>query len=167
MYTALSADLASRGYVVVALSAPYESGVSVLAGGTVVGQTVHPDVTGPPPHPAVQHLIDIRTADSSFVLDQLSQLAAVDPNSPLAGHLDLHHVGIVGHSIGGATAVQALASDQRVKVGVDLDGKLFGSEPGARLTGRSCGSSLAPHPPLSMHTDETGSSTASVTEGRW
>ena len=50
-YTALCADLASRGYVVVALSEPYESSVSVLAGGKVVGQTTHPDVMGPPPHP--------------------------------------------------------------------------------------------------------------------
>jgi predicted dienelactone hydrolase len=133
LYTALCVDLASRGYVVVALSAPYESGVSVLTGGTVVGQTVQPDVTGPPPHPAVQRLIDIRTADSSFVLDQLDHLAEVDPNSPLLGHLDLRHVGIVGHSIGGATAVQAMAGDPRLKIGVNLDGKLFGAEPDAHL----------------------------------
>ena len=63
-YTALSADLASRGFVVVALSVPYESSVSVLAGGRVVGQTIHPDVMGPPPHRALERLIDIRAADS-------------------------------------------------------------------------------------------------------
>lgn len=133
MYTALCADLASRGYVVVALSVPYESGVSVLAGGQVVGQTTHPDVMGPPPHPALQRLIDIRAADTSFVLDELSRLAQVEPNSPLAGHLDLRHVGIAGHSMGGATAVQVMAGDPRFKVGVNLDGKLFGAEPDSRL----------------------------------
>jgi dienelactone hydrolase len=132
-HTALCADLASRGYVVVALSAPYESAVSVLAGGRVVGQATHPDVMGPPPHPAVERLIDIRTADSSFVLDQLSRLTQLDANSPLAGHLDLQHVGIVGHSIGGATAVQVIAADPRFKVGVNIDGKLFGAERTARL----------------------------------
>jgi len=132
-YTALCADLASRGYVVVALSVPYESGVTVLAGGTVVGQTIHPDVMGPPPHPALERLISIRAADSRFALDQLSRLAQLEPSSPLAGHLDLRHVGIVGHSIGGATAVQVMASDRRFEVGVDLDGKLFGTEPNARL----------------------------------
>ncbi|MDP9262242.1 MAG: hypothetical protein M3O89_09740, partial [Actinomycetota bacterium] len=132
-YTALCADLASRGYVVVALSVPYESAVSVLAGGEVVGQTTHPDVMGPPPHPALERLIDIRTADSSFVLDQLSRLAQLEPNSPLAGHLDLRHVGIAGHSLGGATAVQVMAGDTRFKVGVNLDGKLFGAEPDAHL----------------------------------
>src|SRR5205814_741802 len=125
--------LASRGYVVIALSAPYESAVSVLPGGQVVGQTTHPGVMGPPPHPDVERLIDIRAADSSFVLDQLSRLAQVEPASPLAGHLDLQHVGIVGHSIGGATAVQVMAAYPRFKVGVDLDGKLFGTEPDARL----------------------------------
>src|SRR4029450_10144116 len=59
-----------------------------------------------------------------------------DPGSPLAGHLDLRHVGIVGHSIGGATAVQVMVSEPRFRVGVDLGGKLFGTEPDARL-GRS------------------------------
>jgi dienelactone hydrolase len=91
LYTALCADLASRGYVVIALSVPYESAVSVLARGQIVGQTTHPDVMGPPPHPDV------------------------------------------GHSIGGATAVQVMAADPRFKVGVDLDGKLFGAERNARL----------------------------------
>ena len=132
-YTALCADLASRGYVVVALSVPYESSVSVLQGGRVVGQTTHPDVMGPPPHPALERLIAIRAADSRFVLDQLGRLAQVEPGSPLAGHLDLQHVGIVGHSLGGATAVQVMAGDPRFKVGVNLDGKLFGKEPDARL----------------------------------
>jgi predicted dienelactone hydrolase len=54
MYTALCTDLASRGYVVVAFTEPYESAVSVLAEGQVVGQTTHPDVMGPPPHPALR-----------------------------------------------------------------------------------------------------------------
>ena len=133
LYTALCADLASRGYVVIAVSAPYESAVSVLSGGQIVGQTTHPNVTGPPPHPDVERLIDIRTADSSFALDQLTRLTQIAPDSPLAGHLDLQHVGIVGHSIGGATAVQVMAADPRFKVGVDLDGKLFGTERNARL----------------------------------
>ena len=119
--------------VVIALSAPYESAPTVLAGGRVVGQTVHPDVMGPPPHPELQRLIDLRAADASFVLDRLAALATDDRRSPLAGRLDLRHVGIVGHSLGGATAVQVLAADPRFKVGVNLDGKLFGTQPDAHL----------------------------------
>ena len=153
-YSALCADLASRGFVVVALSVPYESAVSVLAGGRVIGQTIHPDVMGPPPHRALERLIDIRAADSRFVLDQLGRLAQVEPGSPLAGHLDLQHVGIVGHSIGGATAVQVMAGDPRFKVGVNLDGKLFGTEPDARLN----------RPFLWIQSDE--SKTSEYTNGR-
>ncbi len=133
LYTALMTDLASRGYVVIAVSYPYESGVSVLANGQVVAQTVHPDVMGLPPHRTIERLIDIRTADSSFVLDQLTHLAQFDPTSSLAGRLDLGHVGFVGHSVGGATVVQVLAADPRFKVGVNLDGKLFGAERTAHL----------------------------------
>src|SRR3954469_10391898 len=132
-YTSLSTELASRGFVVIALSAPYESAPTVLAGGRVVGQTVHPNVMGPPPHPELQRLIDLRAADAGFVLDQLAALATDDRRSPLAGHLDLRHVGIAGHSLGGAPAVQVLAADPRFKVGVNLDGKLFGTQPDARL----------------------------------
>jgi predicted dienelactone hydrolase len=132
-YTSLSTELASRGFVVIAMSAPYESAPTVLAGGRVVGQTVHPDVMGPPPHPELQRLIDLRAADASFVLDRLTALGTDDRRSPLAGHLDLGHVGIAGHSLGGATAVQVLAADPRFKAGVNLDGKLFGTQPDARL----------------------------------
>jgi dienelactone hydrolase len=153
-YTSLSTELASRGFIVIALSAPYESAPTVLADGRVVGQTVHPDVMGPPPHPELQRLIDMRAADASFVLDRLAALAAEDRRSPLAGHLDLRHVGIVGHSLGGATAVQVLAADSRFKVGVNLDGKLFGTQPDARLR----------QPLLWMQSD--GARTQEYTQGR-
>jgi len=55
---------------------------------------------GPPPHPALQRLIDICGADTSFALDELSRLAQFAPSSPLAGHLDLDHVGIAGGTVG-------------------------------------------------------------------
>jgi dienelactone hydrolase len=67
---------------------------------------------------------DIRAADSRFVLDQLTELARIEPTSPLAGHLDVQHVGMIGHSLGGATAVQVISTDARFQVGVNIDGTL-------------------------------------------
>ena len=119
-YSGLCADLASRGYVVVALSHPYESAVSVLADGRVVGTIAGASVFGA----NMADMTPIRAADSRFVLDQLSRLAQVEPGSPLVGHLDVGHTGIVGHSMGGAAAAQVVAEDPRFLVGVNLDGTL-------------------------------------------
>src|SRR5918911_3079620 len=119
-YSGLCADLASRGYVVVALSHPYESTVSVLADGRVVGTAVGASVLGA----NMADMTPIRAADSRFVLDQLGRLAEVEPGSSLVGHLDVRHTGIVGHSMGGAAAAQAVAEDARFLVGVNLDGIL-------------------------------------------
>jgi pimeloyl-ACP methyl ester carboxylesterase len=66
----------------------------------------------------------IRAADSRFVLDQLGRLSEVEPGSPLVGHLDVQHTGIVGHSMGGAAAAQAVAEEPRFLVGANLDGVL-------------------------------------------
>ena len=88
------------------------------------------------------------------MLDQLSRLTQLDPRSPLAGHLDLQHVGIIGHSIGGATAVQVIAADPRFKVAVNLDGKLFGAQSAAHLN----------RPLLWIQSD--GPQTAEYTQGR-
>src|ERR671937_1683592 len=119
-YSGLCADLASRGYVVVALSHPYESAVSVLADGRVVGTAAGASIFGA----NMSDMTPIRAADSRFVLDQLGRLSEVEPGSPLVGHLDVRHTGIVGHSMGGAAAAQAVAEEPRFRVGVNLDGIL-------------------------------------------
>ncbi|MGH2790435.1 MAG: alpha/beta hydrolase family protein, partial [Actinomycetota bacterium] len=121
-YTALCVELASRGYVVVAMSHPYDSPASQLLDGDVV--TVS-DASGAG---AKGDQIGLRAVDSSFVLDQLHQLVRTEPGSPLAGHLDLARVGVFGHSFGGATAVQVIENDQRFLAGLNIDGSLFRDE---------------------------------------
>ncbi|AUY52888.1 hypothetical protein [Streptomyces sp. CB01881] len=80
-------------------------------------------------------IIAYRTADTRLVLDRLTDLAAgVDPDAdgrPLPGGLgaalDLTAVGMFGHSMGGATTVQTLHDDPRVRAGATLDGPVFGT----------------------------------------
>ena len=43
-----------------------------------------------------------------------------------AGRLDLHRIGVFGHSRGGATAADAMLSDRRIGAGVNLDGGMWG-----------------------------------------
>jgi hypothetical protein len=115
--------------VVVALSHPYESAVALLADGRVVGPAAGAGILGG----RMDDLSAIRAADSRFVLDQLGRLAQLEPGSPLAGRLDPQRAGIVGHSLGGATAVRVLADDPRFLVGANLDGTLSDALAGARL----------------------------------
>ena len=42
----------------------------------------------------------------------------------MAGHLDLGHIGIFGHSFGGTVALAAGASDPRLTAVIDVDGSL-------------------------------------------
>jgi hypothetical protein len=83
-YSALCADLASRSYVVIALSHPYESAVSVLADGRVVGATAGASVFGA----NMADMTPIRAADSRFVLDQVGRLAQLEPGSAAGWPLD-------------------------------------------------------------------------------
>jgi acetyl esterase/lipase len=73
-----------------------------------------------------------RLADTRFVLDQLEVLAAGgNPDAEgralpvnLGRALDLRHVGIYGHSAGGATAAEAMYEDRRIDAAVNLEGYL-------------------------------------------
>jgi len=129
IYTGLCTALASRGYVVAALSSPYESAVTELANGKVV-ESAFPSN---PSETQLHELVETRSADASFALDELGRLSAIDPRSALVGHLDLGHVGIFGHSLGGASAIQATEEDPRFRVAVNLDGTLWGSQPSEHL----------------------------------
>jgi hypothetical protein len=79
-YTGLASDLASRGYVVVLLSHPYETPASLLADGRVVDQSPRAGILSA----NMADMSAIRTADSSFVLDQLTQLDRIESASALA-----------------------------------------------------------------------------------
>lgn len=125
----LAEDLASRGYIVVSIDHTYEAPAVEFPGGRIVRAAGFPEgIT-----PAVrQQFIDARLLDTRFVLDSLAQLAG--GTNPDAEHralpagldraIDLDHVGMVGHSSGGYTAVEAAHEDPRIDAAVDLDGQI-------------------------------------------
>lgn len=121
--TGLVSDLASRGYVVVTTDYTYEAAEVQFPGGRVevARQTNLPGA------------VKVRIADTRFVLDQLAVLnSGTSPDAGhrplpagLAGALDLARTGIFGHSLGGATAAEAMAADRRILAGIDLDGTII------------------------------------------
>jgi dienelactone hydrolase len=129
-YTTLVEDLASHGYVVVGFDAPYRSFVVVFPDGRVIARAPQNNadlVSGPLQEQLANQLAQAWSADMGFALDQLERLNASDPSGRFLGRLDMQRVGVFGHSLGGATALQFCHDDSRCKAGIDVDGAPLGS----------------------------------------
>jgi predicted dienelactone hydrolase len=136
-YTALAEDLASHGYVVVGFDAPYRSFVVVLPDGRVIARAPQNNadlVEGPEKKHLANKLLQSWSADMSCALDQLERLNTADPTGRFLGRLDLQRVGVFGHSLGGATALQFCHDDSRCKAGIDVDGAPFGTVVGGGVS---------------------------------
>lgn len=124
-YTILAEDLASHGYVVVGFDSPYRSTVTVFPDGRVIARSPQNNADAVPneqQNSLLHKLVVTWSADVGFALDQLERLNGADPSGPFAGRLDLQRVGIFGHSLGGATALQFCHDDLRCRAGIDIDG---------------------------------------------
>jgi dienelactone hydrolase len=129
-YTSLAEDLASHGYIVVGFDAPYRSFAVVFPDGRVIKRAPQNNldlVWGAQEKPLANKLLEDWTADAGFALDKLEQLNASDPSGRFQGRLDMQRVGMFGHSLGGATALQFCHDDSRCKAGIDVDGLPLGS----------------------------------------
>lgn len=104
-------DLASRGYVVIAIDHTGESPAVEIRGQVRTGT---PPTSGDPTYMRTQ--LDTRVADARLVLDRLDALPVV------GGHLDHARIAMAGHSYGGQTTVTAMAADARIRTGIVLDG---------------------------------------------
>lgn len=146
-------ELASRGFVVLAVNHPHEGLITTNADGALVrgdqvqitkfinevsnqipliiqsSRATDPAKSDAAFHAALDKMPINRTslalwaADLRFVMDRVPALAA---SGPLAGALDPGRMGMVGMSFGGAAAIQACAEDPRCRAAVNLDGGTFG-----------------------------------------
>ena len=129
-YTSLAEDLASHGYVVVGFDAPYRTSVVVFPDGRVLERAPQNNLDalgGQEQEQRAFELVRAWSADIDFALDQLEQLNTSDPSGRFLGRLDMKRVGVFGHSLGGATALQFCHDDSRCKAGIDVDGAPIGS----------------------------------------
>jgi predicted dienelactone hydrolase len=74
-----------------------------------------------------------RPDDVRAILDDLPALAARD-GSPVRDALALDRIGVMGHSLGGATALLVAARDERIRAVVGLAPAVFGEVAGASAT---------------------------------
>ena len=127
-YTEIAEDLASHGYVVVGLDAPYRTTLVVLNDGRVVERSAENNaelLSGQEQEKLGVRLLQAWSSDMSFAVDELQKLS--DSDGRFRHRLDLGRIGVVGHSLGGANALQFCHDDQRCKVAVDIDGAPLGA----------------------------------------
>ncbi|WP_064749564.1 alpha/beta hydrolase family protein [Lysobacter antibioticus] len=122
-YSGLLADLASRGFVVLAVDHPYEASVTELADGRLATQVERflPDDPGQLRYMSLQ--LEVRADDLRGVLDRVESGAGL---GALSACLDRDRIAAIGHSFGGAAAVAAAMSDPRLRAAANLDGTLYG-----------------------------------------
>ena len=128
-YTTLLGDLASHGYIIIGVNPTYGASTIVFSDGRVAEQSASGNI----PESAFAsdarqiggELVQVWAGDVRFAIDQAQRLD-VDPDSPFVGRLDLMHIGVFGHSFGGAAAAEACHLNARCKAGANLDGYPYG-----------------------------------------
>lgn len=119
--TTMVRNLASHGYVVVAVDHTYANALTVFPDGRIILYDpcrVFADCRSDPVEG--NRLVGVWAADITFMLDMLTDWNA-EAGHWLNGRLDLNRVGVFGHSTGGGTAVEFCLQDARCDAGVGLD----------------------------------------------
>ncbi|OAP60397.1 hypothetical protein AYL99_05399 [Fonsecaea erecta] len=106
------------GFNVISIDHTYDAQIVEFPDGTVI---LGANITLPDDLPQV---LSLRVADVGSVLNALS-------NSTMTKELgipafDVKHVGIFGHSLGGATAANAMLTKPRLISGLNMDGSVYG-----------------------------------------
>jgi predicted dienelactone hydrolase len=115
-------DLASHGYIVVAIDHTYVSAATVFPDRIVSHKGATTDFNTPEP---AEIITQIMADDSSFVIDTLEEMNQGQLESIFRGKLDLARIGVIGHSVGGAVAYNLAMHDSRVKAAINLDGRVY------------------------------------------
>ena len=116
-YQAIAAALAGRGYIVAGVTPTYSANLSVIAGHAVRASAAGDpsDLSGP----RGDGLAAVWAGDARFAAHQVGVL--------LGTHVDRRKVAYVGHSFGGAAALEACRQDPACTGAVDLDGTPYGA----------------------------------------
>ena len=117
-------ELASHGFVVVALQHTYGAIVTVFPDGEVA--PLDPEALPLDASPEVlkaagNRLVNQWAGDLSLALDYLTGLNQSDPQGRFTARLDLDRVGVFGHSTGGGAAIEFCGQDSRCRAGLTMD----------------------------------------------
>ena len=158
-------ELASHGYVVAAVAHPYHAMFVTDANGittSVDSAFMQLAMSGPLTHTNEEMLtyyrewMKTRTDDLNFVLDTILRCASRNEAEAFA-RIDPQHIGLFGHSMGGA-ACEALGRQRDdIDAVIVLEGMMLGELTGADQTGFTYGNTPYPLPLLDVNSDSIAS----------
>ena len=121
LYQALAEDLASHGYLVIAVDHTGEAPVELPDGSVALpdDRIALPGGRSGSAERLIAAAAATRLADMRLILHRVAGL----PSGPRA---DVRRVAAVGHSLGGSTAAALLRVEPGVRAGVDMDGSIIG-----------------------------------------
>jgi pimeloyl-ACP methyl ester carboxylesterase len=116
-------ELASRGYIVVAMDHAFDAHATFFKNNILADfrSGIEGQISEEEFWSIRTPQLNTRAADISFVIDQISTLKESSSNSFFKA-IRTDKVGIFGHSFGGATAIMASLLDSRIKACINLDG---------------------------------------------
>jgi dienelactone hydrolase len=118
-YSVLASAIASEGFIVITMDHPGDANIITYPDGhTVLNNDVSQSTA------SMKKEIPIRTADASFVIDQLKNKTAMGQLIPKRGPkpFKTDHVAMFGHSLGGVSSVIAAGEDSRIRGAINWDG---------------------------------------------
>ncbi|PWN86884.1 hypothetical protein FA10DRAFT_269974, partial [Acaromyces ingoldii] len=130
-YSVLAAAIASEGFTVVTIDHPGDANIITYPD----GHAVYANDTSSVIEIIQQHLL-VRAADVTSVIDQLSNATAMAALLPQRGYrpFPTDRIAMLGHSLGGATAVTAAGKDDRLRGAINWDGTLYEPLPASGLS---------------------------------
>lgn len=121
-YSALLEELASHGYIVLALDHSHEGKGQILPD----GRRLEPEVDKHRPPQNARAIMDFygqrtqwRADDAKFLVSQLTTNSTA---GAIVAHVDLTRLGALGHSVGGVAAAEMCRRDARIRACANLDG---------------------------------------------
>ncbi len=133
-------ELASNGYVVASIGHTGQAFFTLDTEGTLttvdssfitraseinaVTDTAHAEDI----YKTTKEWMKIRTEDENFVIDSILKECAADPEDSLFSIIDTKKIGLMGHSLGGATSAQIGRERDDIDAVIVLDGTMLGEE---------------------------------------
>lgn len=128
LHTSQAENLASQGYIVAVIDHTYNTFATVFPDGRMTSCETNKYFSAANDYDTETGNRDkvgkVLTEDVTFALNQFELMNSGEIRSNLKGKFDLEHIGVFGHSIGGATAYDS-SYDARITAGINLDGGLY------------------------------------------